>query len=112
MTAPVWRTRLKVVSFVFPLVVTAFLVFIGAAWWLVASSFNHVERALEHRRMTLALTSELSGITQLLARLVRAYAATGDTRFVTYYYGLVEYVNGKAAVPAPDVIQYWEEVLA
>jgi two-component system sensor histidine kinase/response regulator len=104
--------RLKVVSVIFPVVVAAFLVFMGAAGWLVASSFNQVEKALEHRRVTLELTSELSGITQLLARLVRAYAATGDTRFLTYYYGLVEYLDGKAPAPAADVIQYWEEVIA
>ena len=69
--------RLKVVSVVFPLVVVAFLTVMGAAWWLVTSSFNQVEEVLQHRRVTLALSSELSGITELLARLVRAYAISG-----------------------------------
>jgi HAMP domain-containing protein len=43
---------------------------------------------------------------------VRAYVATGDTRFLTYYYGLADYRNGKTAAPSDDPVQYWEEVIA
>lgn len=104
--------KLKFFSIAFPVAIVTFLSVIGAALWLVASSFKQVEQVLDRRQQTLALTSELSRVTELQARLVRAYAATGDTRFLTYYYGLAEYRNGKTASPTGDPAQYWEEVIA
>ena len=104
--------RLKLFSIAFPIAIVIFLSVISAALWLVSSSFHEVERVLERRQETLRLTSELSRITELLARLVRAYTATGDTRYLTYYYDLDEYRNGKQAAPAGDPVQYWEEVIA
>src|SRR5688572_25993047 len=105
-------TSLKHVSIAFPLAIVAFLSVIAASLWSVKSSFGNVEQAIAKRQETLALTSELSRTTDLLARLVRAYSATGDTRFLTYYYALAEYRNGKARVPSDDPIHYWEEVIA
>lgn len=104
--------RLKFFSIAFPVAIVTFLSVIAAALWLVAASFHQVEQVLERRQQTLTLTSELSRITELLARLVRAYVATGDTRFLTYYYDLAEYRNGKQAAPTGDPVQYWEEVIA
>ena len=104
--------KLKFFSIAFPIATVAFLSVFAAALWLVASSFREVERTLERRQETLTLTSELSRITELLARLVRAFAATGDTRYLTYYYDLAEYRNGKQGAPAGDPVQYWEEVIA
>ena len=104
--------KLRFFSVAFSIAVVIFLSVIGAALWLVASSFKHVEQVLERRQETLALTSELSRITELLARLVRAYVATGDIRYLTYYYDLAEFRNGNKAVPTGDPVQYWEEVIA
>ena len=107
------RLRLRFFSIGFPVAIGAFLTVIATALWLVTDSFKHVERELELRRQTLALTSELERVTELLARLVRAYTATSDTRYLTYYYELAEYRNGKKAPPpAADPVQYWEEVIA
>src|SRR3954469_1034312 len=72
------KLKLKLFSLAFPLAIVAFLAVMGTALWLVTSSFKQVERVLQQRQVTLALTSELSRITELLARLVRAHAATGD----------------------------------
>ena len=104
--------KLKFFSIAFPVAILTLLSLIAAALWQVASSFPRVEQALEHRQKTIALTTELSRITELLARLVRAYVATSDTRYLTYYYELAEYRNGKKAAPAGDPVQYWEEVIA
>ena len=104
--------KLKFFSIAFPIAIVIFLSVIAAALWLVSSSFHEVERVLERRQQTLTLTSELSRVTELSARLVRAYAATGDTRYLTYYYDLDEYRSGKQAAPAGDPVQYWEEVIA
>ena len=104
--------RLRFFSIGFPIAIGAFLAVIALALWFVADSFKHVERELEARKKTLVLTSELSGVTKLLARLVRAFTATGDTRYLTYYYDLAEYRNGKKAAPSADPVQYWENVIA
>jgi signal transduction histidine kinase/DNA-binding response OmpR family regulator len=104
--------RLKYLSVAFPIAIVAVLSVIGAALWLVTSSFKQVEQVLEGRQQTLALTAELQRLTEVQARLVRAYVATGDTRFLTYYYELVEYRNGKTAPPTADPVRYWEEVIA
>jgi len=104
--------KLKFFSIAFPVAIVTLLSLIAVALWQVAMSFQRVEQALEHRQKTIALTTELSRINELLARLVRAYIATSDTRYLTYYYDLAEYRNGKKAAPAGDSIQYWEEVIA
>ena len=83
--------KLKFFSIAFPIATITFLAAIAAALWLVASSFNQVNHALDQRKVTLALTSELSDLTQTMSRLVRAYAATGDTRYLTEYYALTGY---------------------
>ena len=51
--------KLKFFSIAFPIATITFLAAIAAALWLVASSFNQVNHALEQRKVTLALTSEL-----------------------------------------------------
>ena len=104
--------KLKFFSIAFPVAIVSLLSLIAVALWQVASSFQRVEQALEHRQKTIALTSELSRITELMARLVRAYVATSDPRYLSFYYELAEYRNGKKAAAAGDPVQYWEEVIA
>jgi signal transduction histidine kinase/CheY-like chemotaxis protein/HPt (histidine-containing phosphotransfer) domain-containing protein len=104
--------RLGLFSIALPVTVVMFLSVIGAALWLVSSAFRQVDAAIEQRQQSLALTVELSRVTELLGRLVRAYVATGDTRFIKYYYALADYRNGRAAPPGGDPVQYWEEVIA
>ena len=104
--------RLRFFSIAFPIAIGACLAVIALALWLVTDSFKHVERELELRRQTLTLTSELSRVTDLMARLVRAYTATGSTRYLTYYYELAEYRNGNRAAPSAEPMQFWEEVIA
>ena len=103
---------LRTLSIAYPVAIIVFLGVIASALWLVLHSFNQVEQVLDRRKITLDLTAEFSGITEMSARLVRAFATTGDTRFLTYYYGLAEYRNGKNAPPADDLLSYWEEVIA
>jgi signal transduction histidine kinase/CheY-like chemotaxis protein len=105
--------QLRHFSIAFPIAVVTFLGVIALALWLVLSSFQSVDTELERRSQTLLLTSELARTTELLARLVRAYAATGETRYLGYYYDLAEYLNGNKTAPtAADPVRYWEEVIA
>ena len=79
---------LKALSIAYPIAIIVFLGVIASALWLVLSSFSQVEQVLARRKVTLDLVAEFSRITEMSARLVRAFATTGDTRFLTYYYGL------------------------
>lgn len=110
--APRRGFRLKWFSLAFPIAIVACLGVIAAALWSVSSSFRQVEREIEIRQQTLKLTSELSQIAALQARLARAYAATGDSRFLRYYFEVAGYRNGTKAPPTDDPILYWEEVIA
>jgi signal transduction histidine kinase/CheY-like chemotaxis protein len=83
--------RLKLFSIAYPAATISLLGVIAVALWLVATSFTQVEKALEQRKVTLALTAELSRLTEHMSRLVRAYAATADTRYLTEYYALTGY---------------------
>ena len=83
--------KLRFFSIAFPIATMTFLAAIGASLWLVAASFSEVGQALEQRKVTLALTSELSRLTTTMSRLVRAFAATGDTKYLTQYYALTDY---------------------
>ena len=83
--------KLKVFSIAFPAAIFTILGVIAIAAWLVASSFHHVRSALEQRKVTLALTDELSDLTNKMSRLLRAYAATGDEHYLNEYYALTEY---------------------
>ena len=83
--------RLKLFSIAYPAATITLLGVIAVALWLVATSFTHVEKALDQRKVTLTLTSELAHLTETMSRLVRAYAATADTRYLTQYYALTGY---------------------
>ena len=83
--------RLKFFSVAFPVATMVFLAAIGGALWFVAVSFHEVSHALDQRKTTLSLTSELSRLTQTMTRLVRAFAATGDTNYLQQYYALTDY---------------------
>ena len=108
-----WKSlRLRFFSIAFPIAVLAFVSVIGAALYLINHSFQRFDQELARRQQTLALTTEFAQVTELLARLVRAFAATGDTRYLTFYYELAEYRSGKRSAPAVDPVHYWEEVIA
>src|SRR5688572_16657002 len=83
--------RLKFFSVAFPIATMTFLAAIGTALWFVAASFQEVSQALDQRKTTLSLTSELSRLTQTMSRLVRAFVATGDTKYLQDYYALTDY---------------------
>lgn len=79
----------------------------------VKDAYNGVIAAQSHRRQAIALTSELRQETERLAQLVRAYTATGEPRYLLYYFDIVAIRNGEKVAPKgfnPDV--YWDDVIA
>ena len=83
--------KLKHFSVAFPAAIFTVIGVIGIAMWLVASSFGHMQKALDQRKVTIALTDELSDLSGKMSRFLRAYAATGDEHYLNDYYALTEY---------------------
>ena len=80
---------------------------------LITRSYNSVVAAQSHRQAALALATELRQETEQLARLVRAYTATGESRYLLYYYDILEMRTGGKAAPANfDPATYWDDVIA
>ena len=105
--------RLRRVSFwFFPIVLFA----LGAnAFFLVLikQSYDTVVAAQQHRQGALELANELHQETEQLARLVRAYTATGEPRYLLYYYDILAVRQGEKPAPANfNPRSYWDDVIA
>ena len=80
---------------------------------LITRSYDTVVATQTHRQNALALATELHQETEQLARLVRAYAATGESRYLLYYYDILDMRQGeKAAPPGFNATSYWDDVIA
>jgi two-component system sensor histidine kinase/response regulator len=104
------RIQLRHFSIAFPIAIVVSLAVIGAALWGVVSSFKAVEQAQQSRKETLALTTEVTRISEHLTSLVRAFVATSDTRYLTYYFDLSEYRHGRRNASTGKPTRYWEEM--
>ena len=80
---------------------------------LITRAYDTVVAAQNHRSSALALTAELQRETEQLERLVRAYTATGEARYLLYYYDILAVRRGEKAGPdAPNPVSYWDDVIA
>ncbi len=80
---------------------------------LIKQSYDTVVSAQAHRQAALGLANELQQETEQLARLVRAYTATGESRYLLYYYDILAVRQGKKAPPEQaDSTSYWDDVIA
>ncbi|MGI9026204.1 MAG: histidine kinase dimerization/phospho-acceptor domain-containing protein, partial [Burkholderiaceae bacterium] len=94
----------------------AVLFALGAnALFLLAIKQAHREVAVaqDHRQSALALANELQRETERLASLVRAYTATGEPRYLLYYYDILGARQGEKPAPvAENTRTYWDDVIA
>ena len=80
---------------------------------LITRSYDSVVAAQTHRQNALGLADELRQETEQLARLVRAYTATGEPRYLLYYYDILAIRQGEKTVPADfNANSYWDDVVA
>ena len=80
---------------------------------LIARFYDTVETTQTYRQNALALADELLQESEQLARLVRAFTATGETRYLLYYYDILDIRNGDKGVPRDyKPSSYWDEVIA
>jgi signal transduction histidine kinase/DNA-binding response OmpR family regulator/HPt (histidine-containing phosphotransfer) domain-containing protein len=99
-------------SWFFPIVLCA----LGAnavLLWLIKQSYDAVVAAQAHRQNALELADELHRETEQLARLVRAYTATGEPRYLLFYYDILGVRRGEKPAPAAFRSRsYWDDVIA
>ena len=80
---------------------------------LITRSYDAVVAAQNHRQNALALANELHQETEQLARLVRAYTATAESRYLLYYYDILGMRQGEKPAPANfNPKSYWDDVIA
>ena len=102
----------KVSSWFFGLVLFA-LGANGLFLLLIKQSHHRVDAELNHRQTALAVANELDRETERLASLVRAYTATGEPRYLLYYYDILGVREGTRPAPiASNPRTYWDEVIA
>ena len=102
----------KVSSWFFPIVLLA-LAANALFLLLIKESYDRVVAAQQHRQNALELANELHQETEQLARLVRAYTATGEPRYLLYYYDILGVRQGEKPAPANfNPRTYWDDVIA
>ncbi|WP_079434358.1 hybrid sensor histidine kinase/response regulator [Zoogloea sp. LCSB751] len=85
----------------------------GSISMLVLRAFDQAQAVQDHRVEALRVVEELRRETDTLSRLVRAYAATGETRYLTYYYAILAIREGEApAIQDDDGATFWDRVIA
>ena len=80
---------------------------------LIDQAYNKMMTAQEHRQKSIQLANELQQEIEQLARLVRAYTTTGESRYLFYYYDILAVRQGEK--PAPTMFNpatYWDDVIA
>ena len=105
--------RLRRVSATFFALVIGALAGTALLLWLINESYERVATVQEHRQKSLDLANRLYQETEQQSRLVRAYTATGEPRYLLYYYDIVAVRNGEKPAPAGDGQRtYWDDVVA
>ena len=105
--------KLKTVSRWFFVMVVLALLANFTFLMLIRQAYLSSERAVQRRTDTMKLVSSLQQETTLLRRLVSAYTATADPRYLLYYYDVLAIREGSKPPPAEnDLGLYWEDVIA
>jgi len=105
--------KFKQFSWLFLLVVLFALSVNVISLLMVRQAYDSVEAAHEQRQHAMSLVNELQQETGQLARFVTAYASTGQTRYLTYYYDILAIRKGEK--PQPENYEpgiYWDMAIA
>ena len=79
----------------------------------IYQAYNSVVAAQAYRQKSLSLANELRQETEQLARLVRAYTVTGESRYLLFYYDILAVRKGEKPAPLNfDPSTYWDDVIA
>ncbi len=84
------------------------------AWILVSVLRLHTETLTQQqsRQRSLQISSDIEYETAWLSRMVRAYTTSAETKYLNYYYDIIDIRQGKKAAPQGYGPRYWAEVMA
>ena len=95
--------------------VVLMLLALAVEGWILLHVFRlHVNSLLaqENRQQSLTLAYDIQEETAALSRMVRAYTTSANTKYLNYYYDIIDIRLGKKAAPAGYSPTYWSEVIA
>ncbi|WP_374244268.1 response regulator [Zoogloea sp.] len=105
--------KLSKLSLIFSAVLLLILGINGSISTLVLSTFDTVQAVQQNRADALRQVDDLRREMDMLSRLVRSYAVTGEPRYLTYYYAILAIREGERPPVVDDhPATYWERVLA
>jgi len=105
--------KLKQFSLWFSLVVMLALSANAIFLLMIQQAHDSVVTVQEHRQSAMSLANDLRQETEQLTHLVRAYASTGQTRYLTYYYDILAIRQGEKPQPENYVPgAYWDMAIA
>ncbi len=91
------------------------LVALAVNGWILLHVFQlHTSslQAQENRQQALQTTYDIQQEIAALSRMVRAYTASANTKYLTYYYDIIDIRLGKKTAPDHYGPTYWSEVMA
>jgi len=83
-------------------------------WILIYVLQLHTKTLVEqqNRQKSLQISSDIQRETAALSRMVRAYTTSAETKYLSYYYDIIDIRQGKKAAPDGYGPTYWAEVIA
>ncbi len=105
--------KLSKLSLIFSVALLLMVAINGAISLVVLGAFDRAQAVQDERVEALRLVGELRHEMDILARLVRSYVVTRETRYLTYYYAILAIREGeKPAVENGSAASYWDRVIA
>jgi two-component system sensor histidine kinase/response regulator len=105
--------KLRKISAWFSIVVLSSLAANCGLILLIRQAHDDMLASQQYRQEALALTAGLHQETEQLARLVRAFTSTGETRYLFYYYDILGIREGSKPLPAGyNPVTYWDAAIA
>ena len=105
--------KLSKLSLIFSAVLLLIVGINGTISVIVLSAFDRVQAVHQNRAEALRQVDELRREMDTLTRLVRSYAVTRETRYLTYYYAILAIREGeKPPIVDSEPATYWDRVVA
>ena len=105
--------KLSKLSLIFSVALLLMVAINGAISLVVLGAFDRAQAVQDERVEALRLVGELRHEMDILARLVRSYVVTRETRYLTYYYAILAIREGeKPAIANGSAVRYWDRVIA
>ncbi|MBV5319021.1 MAG: response regulator [Desulfobulbaceae bacterium] len=96
----------------FVILVLSALSFNGLILFHVLHLHANTLAAQQNRQESLQVTHDIQQETAALSRMVRAYTTSANTKYLNYYYDIIDIRQGKKASPEAYDATYWAKVMA